>query len=141
MIPTSTGWVPTPYDVGPPSWLDPVYEFASQHSKPFFLAEWGVRHDGSGLSPAQERAWMATMFDYFESHPQIKAISYFNYKNNLDPNPTSAGHVTLYDGQVNYVPDVSDHDQRLIAGGDDIRALFASRIANPRYISTLVSAP
>jgi hypothetical protein len=76
-----------------------------------------------------------------ESHPQIKAISYFNYRNNPDPDPTAADHVFLYDGKVSYVPDVSDHDQRLIAGGEDIRALFASRIADPRYVSTLGVGP
>jgi hypothetical protein len=32
------------YDVGPPSWLDGPYAFAAAHGKPFFLAEWGVRH-------------------------------------------------------------------------------------------------
>jgi hypothetical protein len=128
-------------DWGKPSWLDPLYEFGVAHGKPFFLAEFAIRHLDVNLTHKQEINWLNAMFDYFESHPQIKAISYFNYKNNLDPNPTSPDHVTLYDGQVNYVPDVSDHDQRLIAGCDDIRALFASRIANPRYISTLVSAP
>jgi hypothetical protein len=37
-----------------------------------------------------------------------------------------------------YVPNVNDHDQRLIAGGKDMRAPFTRRIADPRYISTLV---
>jgi hypothetical protein len=39
---------------------------------------------------------------------------------------------------VNYVPDVNDYEQRLLAGGADIRASFTRRIADPRYISTLV---
>ena len=44
-------------------------------------------------------------------------------------------------GQVNYVPNVNDMDQRLLAGGDDVRALFASRIADPRYVSTITITP
>jgi hypothetical protein len=79
------------------------------------------------------------MFDYFESHPQIKAIIYCNYKLNPDRSQDSVRHVWLYDGQVNYVPDVNDLDQRLLAGGADIRALFATRIVESRYISALVT--
>jgi hypothetical protein len=38
---------------------------------------------------------------------------------------------------VNYVPDVNDHDHRLVAGGPAIQELFASRISSPRYVSTI----
>lgn len=128
-------------DWGRPAWLDPLYRFGIDHDKPFFLAEFAIRHEGTDLTHARQMRWLGAMFDYFESHPQIKAISYFNYKNNPDHSLGSVEHVYRYDGQVNYVPDVSDHDQRLLAGGDDMRALFASRIADPRYISTLVVGP
>lgn len=126
---------------GRPAWLDPLYRFGIDHDKPFFLAEFAIRHEGTDLTHARQMRWLGAMFDYFESHPQIKAISYFNPKNNPDHSLGSVEHVYRYDGQVNYVPDVSDHDQRLLAGGDDMRALFASRIADPRYISRLVVGP
>jgi Glycosyl hydrolase family 26/PASTA domain len=130
------------YDVGPPSWLDPVYAFATTHSKPFFLAEWGVRHDGTGLTPTQEQAWLGAMFDYFESHTDIKAINYFNY--NARPNfgiPWDPSHaVYLYGGQVNYLADVNDNDNRLLAeSGADFRGTFSRRIANARYISSILT--
>jgi hypothetical protein len=125
-------------DWGKPNWLDPVYQFGVDHKKPFFLAEFAIRHLDAKLTHKQEINWLNAMFDYFEKHQQIKAISYFNYKMNPDSNPNSADHVFLYDNKVNYLPNANDFDQRLIAGGTDIRALFAGRIANPRYISTLV---
>jgi hypothetical protein len=128
-------------DWGRPDWLDSVYNFGVAHSKPFFLAEFTIRHENTGLTHQQQIDWLKAMFDYFESHPQIKAISFFNYKMNLDPDPYSAAHVNLYDGKVSYVPNVNDGDQRLIAGSDDMRALFASRIANARYVSMHVIAP
>ena len=57
------------------------------------------------------------MFDYFESHPAIKAINYFNY--NSRPDTASPGMrsraVYLYGGQVNYLPNVNDDDYRLLA--------------------------
>jgi hypothetical protein len=130
------------YDVGPPSWLDPVYAFATTHAKPFFLAEWGVRHDGSGLTPAQEQAWLGAMFDYFESHPDIKAINYFNYNSRPDHGiPWDPSHaVYLYGGQVNYLANVNDDDHRLLAdSGSDFRGTFSRRIANARYISSILT--
>ena len=42
-------------------------------------------------------------------------------------------------GRVNCVPDINDHDSRLLAGGPSIQALFASRIASPRYVSTITT--
>jgi len=128
-------------DWGVPSWLDPLVQFGIDHKKPFFLAEFAIRHEGTKYTHIQRINWLNAMFNYFASHPQIKAIGYYNYQNNPDPNPSGSDHVFLYDGQVSYVPDVSDHDQRLIAGGNDIRALYASRIADPRYVSTLIIQP
>jgi hypothetical protein len=69
------------------------------------------------------------------------SISYFNYNYRSEDLPSPAERVYLYDGQVSYVPNVSDGDSRLLAGGEDVRALFANRIADPRYISTLVVEP
>lgn len=124
-------------DWGQPSWMDPFYTFGLEHDKPFFVAEFAIRHEGVPLTHTQQMDWLNEMFDYFESHPQIKAISYFNSTNYAHPLDTSIERVYLYDGQVNYVPNVNDHDQRILAGGPDFRALFLSRIANSRYISTL----
>jgi hypothetical protein len=126
---------------GYPGWLEPVYLFGLAHDKPFFLAEFAIRHEGTQLTHQQQVKWLGDMFNFFESHPRIKAILYFNYRNRPDPDPDSPDHVYLYDDQVSYVPDVNDHDQRLIAGGDDIRKLFSTRISSPRYISTLVTTP
>jgi hypothetical protein len=39
---------------------------------------------------------------------------------------------------VGDVPDLNDLDQRIVAGGADVRALFATRIGDPRSISKLV---
>jgi hypothetical protein len=128
-------------DWGLPYWLDPLYQFGIDHKKPFFLAEFAIRHEGAKLTHVQQMQWLEAMFDYFETHPKIKAISYFNYKVNPDNTLGSVAHVYLYNGRVNYVPNGDDFDQRLMAGGADMRALFARRIANPRYISTLVIGP
>lgn len=142
-------------DWGEPHWMDAVYEFAIQHDKPVF-ADIGMRHGGVTLTHAEQLTWMGDLFDYLESHPQIKWLCFFNYKNYPDPTLATGlwpdgypvwplqyplERVELYGGQVNYIANVNDYDQRLIAMGEDMRALFASRIANPRYISTLVVAP
>jgi len=129
-------------DFSAPTWLDPIYAFASTHAKPFFLAEFGLRFDGSTLTPAQDQAWLEAMFDYFESHPDIKAINYFNYNSRPDHgipwDPSRA--VYLYSGQVNYLANVNDDDQRLLAeGGADFRGTFSRRIANPRYLSSILT--
>jgi hypothetical protein len=128
------------YDVGPPSWLDSIYSFAVTHAKPIFLAEWGVRHDGTGLTPAQEQAWLGAMFDYFKSHPAIKAINYFNYNSRSDNGiPWDASRaVYLYGGQVNYLPNVNDDDFRLLAeSGADFRGTYSRQIADSRYVSAI----
>jgi hypothetical protein len=126
-------------DWGQPAWLDPVYEFAVGHGKPLFLTEFAIR---DGLSDhTQIVAWLGTMLDYVENHPQIKAISVCNYKTFAEDDLGSGDLVWLYDGQVNYRPDVNDLDTRLLAGGPDIRTLFADRISIGRYISTLVTSP
>jgi PASTA domain-containing protein/glycosyl hydrolase family 26 len=126
-------------DFAPPDWLDSTYAFASSHAKPFFLAEFGVRHPSSTLTPAQGQAWLGSMFDYIESHPGIKAINYFNYNARTIPwDPSHA--VYLYGGQVNYLPNVDDGDQRLLAeSGANFRGTYSSRIANPRYTSTILT--
>lgn len=125
-------------DFAPPAWLDSVYAFATSHSKPFFLAEFGVRHPSSTLTPAQEQVWLGSMFDYFESHPDIKAINYFDYNNRSTWNPAQA--VYLDGGQVNYMPNVDDGDQRLLAqSGANFQGSYSNRIANPRYTSTILT--
>lgn len=127
------------YEIGEPSWLDPFYQFGIDHNKPFILAEFGIRFPpGIRKSTVQHKNWLNKMFDYFESHPKIKTILYFNYNISAHDAIDPSKFVFLYDGKVNYQADVNDGDIRLIAGGPDIRALFAHRIANPRYVSTLV---
>jgi hypothetical protein len=126
------------YEWGQPSLIDPVYEFAVAHAKPFIIPEFGVRGRYSDFNHAQHVEWLTAMLDYVESHPKIKAMTYFNYRDFADPNyEDPSTHEYLYDGQVNYVRDVNDDDLRLLAGGPDIRSLFASRIAASRYISTV----
>lgn len=129
-------------DFSAPTWLDPIYAFATSHAKPFFVAEFGLRFDGSTLTPAQDQAWLGAMFDYFESHPDIKAINYFNYNARPDHgiawDPSRA--VYLYGGQVNYLANVNDDDQRLLAeSGADFRGTYSQRIANPRYLSSILT--
>ena len=132
------------YDVGAPSWMDGPYAFAATHGKPVFIGEFGIRHEWSSLLPSQWGPWLSSVFDYFESHPAIKAISYFDYCNR-----SGATHVTwdpsrsvyLDGGRVNYVPDLNDHDHRLLAGGPAIQALYASRISSPRYVSAISTEP
>lgn len=130
------------YDVGGPSWLDGPYGFAVAHHKPVFIGEFGIRHEWSGLTPPQWSTWLRAMFDYFESHPAIKAISYFNFCNRAgathvpwDP----ARSIYLDGGGVNYVPGLNDHDHRLLAGGPEIQTLFASRISSSRYVSAITA--
>jgi hypothetical protein len=128
------------YDVGTPSWMDGSYAFALAHGKPVFIGEFGIRHEWSSTAPSQWRAWLEAIFDYFESHPAVKAISYFNHNNRAGATHVKwdpSRDVFLYDGHVRYTPDVNDHDHRLLAGGPEIRAIFARRIASGRYLSTV----
>jgi len=124
------------YDFGPPSWLEPIYEFSLDHQKPLMIGEFGVRHPGSRFTPAEDQAWLDAMFDFFESHPNVKSITYSNFKSRPDAPSHMEDHVYLYAGAVNYHPDAKDGDHRLIAeSGANFRGTFASRIADPRYIS------
>ena len=132
------------YDVSPSHWLDGPYGLAVAHHKPFMIGEFGIRHEFSQLTPTQQQNWLASMFDYFESHPAVKAISYFNYcyrpgavHVKWDP----ARSVYLDGGQVNYVPNVNDLDSRLLAGGPEMQALFARHIASPHYVSAISTEP
>src|SRR5262249_4101475 len=115
-----------------------VYAFAVAHSKPFFLAEWGVRCCGSTLTPAEHQAWISSMFDYFEKHPDIKAINYFNANERTTWDPSEA--VYLAGGQGNYMPNVNDGDSRLLAqSGANFQGTYSGRIANSRYRSTILT--
>lgn len=38
------------------------------------------------------------------------------------------------------MPNVNDDDCRLLAGGVDVQKLFASRIADPRYVSVIAGS-
>jgi hypothetical protein len=132
------------YDVSPSHWLNGPYGLAEAHHKPFFIGEFGIRHEFSQLTPTQQQSWLASMFDYFESHAAVKAISYFNYcyrpgAVHVKWDPTRS--VYLDGGQVNYVPNVNDLDSRLLAGGPEMQALFARRIASPHYVSAIATEP
>ena len=127
------------YDVEPVNDLDAVYTFAVAHHKPFFLAEWGVRHGSSTLTPARQRDWIDAMFDYFESHPDVKAVNYFNYNSRPDSGrPVDLARLVYLDGdQVSFQADVNDYDHRLVTG---FRTTYSARISNPRYVSATRSA-
>ncbi len=137
-------WAGLDMYVGAPlSAIEPAYRFAVARGKPFFLGEWGIRVI-STLSMAQQRDWLEGMFDVFESHPKIKAIVYYNYKQHWEQEDRAhmAPHVFLYGGQVNYHPNVSDGDSRLLAdSGVGFRATYARRIANPRYLTVVLGRP
>jgi hypothetical protein len=128
------------YDKGPPSWMDANYNLAIAHNKPVFMAEWGVRT--GDLTPTQDQQWLNDMFDYFESHPKIKAVVYFqtmDFDPAIETPAHMANHIWLYNGQVNYHPNINNWDTRLLAeSGADFRHTYARRIANPRYVSELV---
>jgi hypothetical protein len=124
------------YDYASPSWLDAPYAFAVSHHKPFFLAEWGVRHGSSTLTPTEDQSWLNAMFDYIQSHVAIKAIAYFDYK--ADASSSLDGHVFLDGGHVNYAPNAHDFDHRLVAeSGANFRETFSARIAAARYVSSI----
>jgi hypothetical protein len=132
------------YDDQPPANIEPPYQFALLHGKPFFLGEWGVRVALSTLTPEQQRDWLNGMFDVFESHLRIKAIVYYNYHQGFQQVDTARlnEHVVMYGGQVNYRPNVNDGDSRLLAdSGAGFRSLFARRLAHRRYISVLQGIP
>ena len=132
------------YDTSPLHWLNGAYGLAVAHGKPFFIGEFGIRHEFSVLLPWQQQNWLEAIFDWFEAHPAVKLISYFNYnyraaaaKVKWDP----ARSVYLDGGRVNYVPDLNDLDSRLLAGGPEIQRLFARRISSPRYVSAIATEP
>jgi hypothetical protein len=84
------------------------------------------------------------MFDYFEGHPDIKAINYFNYNSRSDlGDPYDPARLVYRDGgQVNYQANTNDDDGRLIAeSGADFRGTFARRILSSHYISAILKAP
>jgi Glycosyl hydrolase family 26 len=131
------------YDTSPLHWLNGTYDMAVEHKKPFFLGEFGIRHEFSTLVPWQQQNWLEAIFNWFETHPAVKLISYFNYcyraaaaKVKWDPART----VYFGDG-INYVPDFNDLDSRLLAGGPVTQALFARRISSPTYVSSIATEP
>jgi hypothetical protein len=82
------------------------------------------------------------MFDYFESHPQVKGLAYFNYSMLNDATwnkpPCPGGLTYLYGNLVNYCANRNDFDHRLLAdSGAGFRATFRSRISKARYSSQL----
>ncbi|MDO8601042.1 MAG: hypothetical protein Q7R73_05600 [bacterium] len=120
------------YDFGPPSNMDGMVGFARERGKPVFVAEWGVRHSSSSLKPYEQEQWLRDMFRYFNEHPEIKAHLYFNMSGPESMN--LANNVFLYDGRVNYRPNVNDSDHRLIAeSGANFRGTFAGGVAGSRY--------
>lgn len=125
------------YEWGQPSWIDPLYKFSIAHAKPYILSQFGIRGAYTKMTHNQHVRWLTAMLDYVGRHLKIKAILYWNYRGNPDTNPDAPGRVSLYDGQVSYIANVNDDDCRLLAGGKDIRSLFAKRMANARYVSAL----
>lgn len=128
------------FEWGQPSWLNPVYSFSVAHRKPLILTQFGVRGAYTKNTHRQNVRWLTTMLDYVGAHPAIKAILYWNFRTKVDAAPTGPGRVTLDNGQVSYMPNVNDDDCRLLAGGVDVQKLFASRIADPRYVSVIAGS-
>jgi hypothetical protein len=126
--------------LNPNAYLDPLYAMALRHGKPFLLGEWGIRHRSSRMTPAQHEVWLRQVFNYVETHPKIKGILYFNYKERGAPGRARKV-IPFPDGEVIYNPDSNDGDFRLIAEGHaHYRRLFAQRIRSDRYISLDESA-
>jgi hypothetical protein len=132
------------YDKFTPADMEPAYRFAVAHGKPFFIGEWGVRLHTSTLNATQQQQWLEAMFAFYESHPKVKAIVYYNYNQRFYEEDAAhmAGHVNLYEGQVNYHPHRNNGDSRLLAeSGAAFRATYARRISHPRYLSEVSSFP
>jgi hypothetical protein len=120
----------------PAVYLDAPYAMALRHNKPFLLGEWGIRHPASRLTPAQHEAWLNTMFNYVETHPKIKGILYFNYKEQGKGRLGVKKVIKYPDGEVTYFMDVNDGDFRLIAEGRArYRKIFAQRIHKGCYVA------
>jgi hypothetical protein len=120
------------YDYGPASWLDPEVDFAQQKGKPVYVAEWGVRHSASKLTPTGQQAWLESMFSYFESHSTIKAVQYYDY--NSSPADPVTDHAFIYNRLVNFRWAANDNDHRLITeSGASLRATVSAHLSSDRY--------
>ncbi len=117
-----------------PDIFDNLYQFGVDHRKPFFLAEFGIRAKEFSYPAELYPDWMQDKFNYFVTHPNIKAVMYFNRNGRTQ---TVGAEVFMYDRKVSYVPNVDDDDFRLLAGGPSMRSLFAREISDSRYLSSL----
>lgn len=126
------------FDRGGTAWLDGPYAFARAHGKPFFLAEWGVRHGASTLTPAQQRQWIADVLGWVAARPSVKAISYFNVNSRpyVGP-PVDPARLVCTDGRAScWQREVNDFDHRLAAdSGAGWAQAFARAVASKRYAS------
>ncbi len=128
--------------------LDGAYALAVAHAKPFFLADWMVRHEFSSLTPAEDQTWLSSIFDYIESHPDIEATAYLDIKGAPETAlEQQAPHVFLDGGQVSYRPydpaqtayDDTNDGRLLAESGADFRGTFARRTANGHYTSIILT--
>lgn len=79
------------------------------------------------------------MFAYAGSHPDIKTSAYFDYKAQQDS--STAGHVFLDNGAVNYAPAAHDFDHRLVAqSGADFQGTFTRGVADYLTSAEVVDA-
>jgi hypothetical protein len=138
------------FDREPIGYLAPPYGFAIDHAKPFVVAGFALRSQLSLFDPLDDVSYLSSLFDWFESHPDVRAIDYLDKISGSPATPQELGppSVSLDDGQVSYLPwSPSDgydaeNDGRLLADDGAHRiAIFAGRIANPRYVSSITSAP
>ncbi len=143
-------WIGTEtFDRPPIGFLVPPYEFAVARGKPFAVAGFGLRSHLSWFDPADDVSYLSSLFDWFESHPDVRAIDYVDERNDGRATPQElASSVSLDGGQVSYTPWSpidgydAENDGRLLADdGVGRSAIFAGRIANPHYIATISTSP
>ena len=121
---------------------------AVAHSKPFIVASFALRSHLSLLAPADDVQYLLSLFDWFESHPDVRAIEYVDaIGGTVTPDDLAAPAVFLDDGQGSYRAwspsdgyDEEDDGRLLADDGVNRSALFAGRIANPRYVSAIATA-
>jgi hypothetical protein len=137
------------YDREPIDYLEAPYAFAVSRAKPFILAGFVLRSHPSLLDPEADVGYLSSVFDWFESHPDVRAIDYLDKMDSpATQQELAPPSVSLDDGQVSYLPwsatggyDDEDDGRLLADDGVQRSAAFAGRIANPRYVSNISTAP
>jgi hypothetical protein len=96
----------------------------------------------------EDVTYLSSLFDWFESHPDVRAIGYVDARDGAaTAEELAAPAVSLDGGQVTYRPwsptdgyGAADDGRLLADDGVNRSAVFAGRVANPRYVSTITTA-